>query len=141
MAVKHWPQTDRKAAISGAHSSENLAYVDACLECYPNFYVDTSARIAEIGRHPVEEAREFFLKNQDRVLFGTDLVLLEVGQSDILNLGRFYDEHWRCFETGERQMRHPLPIQGRWKVNAIGLPLEVLEKLYVGNAKRLIPEL
>jgi hypothetical protein len=46
----------------GAHLGnypEDLIYVDGCLDRYPNFCVDTSARIGEIGRHPVEEAHTF----------------------------------------------------------------------------------
>jgi hypothetical protein len=136
----------------GAHLGnypENLAYVDACLDRYPNFYVDTCARIGGIGRHPVEEVRAFFLKHQDRVLFGTDLVLgsdafedEEAGQADLAEFNRFYDAHWRFFETDERQIEYPgFPIQGRWKVDAISLPADVLEKLYFRNAQRLIPGL
>lgn len=134
----------------GAHLGnypENLAYVDSCLERYPNFYVDTAARIGEIGRHPVEEVRAFFLKHQDRVIFGTDLVLgwdvLGDGKpGDVAEFKDFYDAHWRFFETDEQQIDHPgFPIQGRWKVDAISLPDEVLEKLYFGNARRLIPGL
>jgi hypothetical protein len=134
----------------GAHLGgypENLAYVDACLDRYPNLYADTSARIGEIGRHPVEEVRAFFLKHQDRVIFGTDLVLgWEIfeneGQGEVAEFKPFYDAHWRFFETDERQIEYPgFPIQGRWKVDAINLPSEVLEKLYVGNAQRLMPGL
>lgn len=134
----------------GAHLGEypeNLAYVDACLDRYPNFYVDTSARIGEIGRHPVEEARAFFLKHQDRVIFGTDLVLgwgvfENESQRNAAGFKPFCDAHWRFFETDERQIEYPgFPIQGRWRVDAIGLPDEVLEKLYLRNAQRLIPGL
>ncbi len=134
----------------GAHLGnypENLTYVDACLDRYPNFYVDTCARIGEIGRHPAHEVRAFFLKHQDRVIFGTDLVLgweefEEQDQEDLSEVKRFYDVHWRFFETGEQQIEYPgFPIQGRWKVDAIHLPDAVLEKLYVRNAQRLIPGL
>ena len=133
----------------GAHLGnypENLAYVDACLERYPNFHVDASARIGEFGRHPPEEVRAFFLKHQDRVIFGTDLVLgwdifESADQTDTAELKRFYDGHWRFFETGARHVDHPFPIQGSWKVDAIGLPDDVLEKLYIQNAQRLIPGL
>jgi hypothetical protein len=38
-------------------------------------------------------------------------------------------------------MDHPFPIQGRWKIDAIGLPDDVLDKLYIGNAQRSIPGL
>jgi predicted TIM-barrel fold metal-dependent hydrolase len=134
----------------GAHLGnypENLTYVDACLDRYPNFYVDTCARIGEIGRHPVHEVRAFFLKHQDRVIFGTDLVLgwgefEEQDQEDLSEVKRFYDAHWRFFETGEQQIEYPgFPIQGGWKVDAIPLPDAVLEKLYVRNVQRLIPGL
>jgi predicted TIM-barrel fold metal-dependent hydrolase len=134
----------------GAHLGnypENLSYVDACLDRYPNFCVDTSARIGEVGRHPVEDVRAFFLKHQDRVLFGSDLVLgWDVFDQDMQGkegkAEAFYCDHWRFFETDERQIPYPgFPIQGRWKVDAIALPVEVLEKLYAGNARRLIPGL
>jgi hypothetical protein len=134
----------------GAHLGnypENLAYVDACLDRYPNFYVDTAERIGEIGRHPPEEVRAFFLKHQDRVLFGTDLMLAwklldERSPKDLAGCKRFYDAHWRFFETDERQIEYPsFPFQGRWTVDAINLPDEVLEKLYLRNAQRLIPGL
>jgi predicted TIM-barrel fold metal-dependent hydrolase len=131
----------------GAHLGnypENLAYVDACLDRYPNFYVDTAARIGEIGRHSAEEARAFFIKHQDRVIFGTDLVIgwdvfYDRAGEDMTELNRFYEAHWRFFETEEQQIEYPeFPVQGQWKVDAINLPDEVLEKLYVRNAQRLI---
>jgi len=134
----------------GAHLGEypeDLAYMDACLDRYPNFYVDTSARIGEIGRHPVEEIRAFFLKHQHRVIFGTDLVLGcgvfdDRAQEDMAEFKHFYDAHWCFFEIEEREIEYPgFPIQGRWRVDAIGLPDEVLEKLYLRNAQRLIPGL
>ena len=38
------------------------------------------------------------------------------------------------------QIDHPTPIQGRWKVDAIDLPPEILRKLYRDNAHELIWE-
>jgi len=133
----------------GAHLGnypENLDYVDGCLNRYPNFCVDTSARIGEIGRHPAREARAFFLKHQDRIIFGTDLTInwsdAEEDEQDMGAYTGFYDDHWCFFETDERRIAYPgFPIQGRWTVDAIGLPDEALEKLYVRNAQRLIPGL
>jgi predicted TIM-barrel fold metal-dependent hydrolase len=129
----------------GAHLGnypENLSYVDGCLESCTNFCVETSARIGEFGRHPVEEVREFFFKHQDRVLFGTDLGVRSADLDDVARYTAIYDTHWRYFETDERQIPYPgYPIQGRWKVDAIGLPVEILEKLYYRNAERLIPAL
>jgi hypothetical protein len=105
--------------------------------------VDISARIAEIGRHPREEARAFFVKHQDRIMFGTDLT---IGWDEVSSepewLRTFYDAHWRFFETDDSQVEYPVyPIMGNWKVDCIGLPEECLRKLYADNAKRVIPGL
>jgi predicted TIM-barrel fold metal-dependent hydrolase len=137
--------------IHMANYPENLEYVDRLLDTHPNIYVDTSARVPEIGRHPAERVRAFFLEHQDRVLFGSDLVVegngaMQLGSvwpdpdslPGIDDAVEFYARHWRYFETNDRQIDHPTPIQGRWKVDAIGLPPEVLRKLYAGNAERLI---
>lgn len=133
-------------AFIGAHLGnypENLGYVDGCLERYPNLYVDISARIAEIGRHPRGEVRAFFIKHRDRVMFGTDLTLgWDEVSSEPAWLKTFFDAHWRFFETDERQVEYPVyPIMGNWKVDCIQLPDDCLEKLYVGNAERVIPGL
>ena len=144
--IERHPDTTFLCAHLGEYP-ENLAYVDACLDRYPNFYVDTCARIGEIGRHPAEEVRAFFLKHQDRVIFGTDLVIGwdvfdDRVQKDMAEFKHFYNIHWRFFETDEQQTEYPgYPVQGRWKVDAINLPGEVLEKLYFRNAQRLIPGL
>lgn len=132
----------------GAHLGEypeNLAFVDGCLDRYPNLFLDTAARIGEIGRHPPDQVRAFFVKHQDRILFGSDLVLgwealEDEGDGDMQELFRFYNAHWRFFETSDPQIEYPgFPLQGRWKVDSIGLPAAVLEKLYRANAQRLIP--
>lgn len=144
--VKRHPGT----IFIGAHLGnypEDLNYVDACLDRYPNLYVDTSARIGELGRHPAQIVRDFFLKHQDRVIFGTDIIhgwdaFQGLGRDDRLVVKRFYQAHWRFFETEEQSIEYPgFPRQGAWRVDAISLPDTVLEKLYFGNAFRVIPGL
>lgn len=144
--IERHPET----VFIGAHLGnypENLDDVDACLDRFPNFNVDMSSRIGEIGRHPPEKVRAFFEKHQDRVLFGTDIVLgwdvLEDRMPrDLATFEDLYRAHWRFLETDDRQIEYPeYPAQGRWKVDAIGLPDGVLEKLYRLNAQRLIPGL
>jgi hypothetical protein len=51
---------------------------------------------------------------------------------------RFFRGHWRYFETADRDFAHMTPIQGDWTISAIHLPVDVLEKLYFGNAERLL---
>jgi predicted TIM-barrel fold metal-dependent hydrolase len=130
----------------GAHLgnyAERLDYVDDCLTRYPNFYVDISARISEIGRHPRKQAGDFFVKHQDRVIFGTDLTMgWDEVSSDPLWLKQFYDAHWRFFETRDQQVEYPVyPVMGDWKVDCLGLPESCLTKLYVANAETIIPGL
>ncbi len=127
--------------------SEDIDYMERLLDSHPNVYVDTAARIPEFGRHPVDKLRGFFLKFQDRILFGTDLAVgpdhWQLGSVSETPVGfedavKFYQAHFRFFESDLKNIEHPTPIQGRWKVNAIHLPTNALHKLYYANAERLI---
>ena len=133
-------------SVHFGNNAEDLAYVERILERYPNVHVDVAARLGEIGRHPADKVRALFVRFKDRVLFGTDLGIgaehLMLGSSGAEEptwpeLKRFYDAHWRFFEGRERGIPHPTPIQGRWTIDAIDLPDDVLDALYFGNAMRL----
>jgi predicted TIM-barrel fold metal-dependent hydrolase len=130
-----------------ANNPEDLDYVDALLDRLPNLYVDVSARLGEIGRHPADKVRRFFVKHQDRILFGSDIVVspggLQLGSLSILpdtdeDASRFFRAHREYFETAGKGIDHPTPIQGYWQVDAIDLPPDVLAKFYRENALRLI---
>jgi hypothetical protein len=93
--------------------------------------------------------RAFFERYQDRILFGTDVGVGETEQDLMLgstgatppgpaDVVRFFESTWRWFETDERQIPSPTPIQGRWSIDGIGLPRVVLEKVYARNAMRVI---
>jgi len=142
----------KKTTFIGVHfgnDPEDPTNVARMLDRYPNFYIDTAARIPEIGRHPQDKMRRFFTKYQDRVLFGTDT---GIGASDDeMMFGstgpepptradevRFFTSTWRYFETPDRQFESPTPIQGRWKIDGVGLPDSVLRKIYFDNAARVL---
>lgn len=118
----------------GAHvasSSEDLATVGAWLDEYPNLYVDIAARIAELGRQPYT-ARAWFIKYADRILFGTD------GP----RVAERLTYHWRFLETRDEYFPYAegdFPPQGLWRIYGLGLPDDVLKKVYYENAARLIP--
>ncbi len=131
------------------NDAEDPAAVDAMLERNPNLVVDTAARIPELGRAPSAKLREIFLRRQDRILFGTDLAAgdrpgqLVLGSPGPrlpteLEVSRFWSSTWRFFETNERAFEHPTPIQGRWTIDGIGLPADVLKKIYRDNAVRVL---
>jgi predicted TIM-barrel fold metal-dependent hydrolase len=114
-----------------AGAPEDLATLGEWLDRYPNRLVEIAARVAELGRQPYT-ARRFFLKYADRILFGTD------GVPPVSELV----PHWRFLETWDEYFPYednPFPPQGLWNIYGLGLPDDVLRKVYYENAVRLIP--
>lgn len=138
-----------KTTFVGAHfgnAAEDPDRVARMLDRYPNYVIDTAARVPEFGRHAATRMRAFFAAYQDRILFGSDL---GVGP-DGLTLGsggerpgtraesrEFFERHFLYFETSLARMQHPTPIQGSWTVDGIGLSHDILKKLYATNAARV----
>ncbi|UCH61945.1 MAG: amidohydrolase family protein [Fidelibacterota bacterium] len=126
----------------GAHVTSrgwDLAEVSRLLDTYPNLYVDMNARLQELGRQPYT-ARRFFLKYQDRILFGTD--------GNPTREADFWIPHWRFLETDDEYFNHPAQmrgplgagLQGRWMIYGVFLPDGVLRKIYYANALKLLPD-
>ena len=127
--AKH-PQTTFICAHM-ADIPEDLTKLGEYLDAYPNMNVEIAARIAELGRQPYS-ARKFFLKYSNRILFGTDGV---PPMSELI-------PHFRFLETWDEYFPYednPFPPQGLWNIYGIGLPDDVLRKVYHQNAERLIP--
>ena len=123
------PDTTFIIAHVGSYS-ENLKFVMECLEKYPNMYVDIAERISELGRQPYS-SRKFFIKFQDRILFGTDATAIN----------HRYPINYRFLETWDEYFDYsyePFYPQGRWKIYGIGLEDDVLKKVYYENAKKLL---
>src|ERR1700733_371126 len=128
MFAKH-PHTTF-VALHMANWPENLDYVSHLLDTLPNVMVEFGAREAELGRQP-RRAREFFLKYQDRIMFGTDNGMDEA----------MYRNHFRWLETGDEYFDYwGYPGQGRWKIYGMELPDTVLEKIYHKNAERMFSQ-
>lgn len=138
-----------RTTFIGAHfgnDAEEPDFVARMLDRYPNYYIDTAARVPELGRHPAKKMKRFFTRYADRILFGTDL---GVGPGGLMlgspgrtpptrsDVDHFFTAHFRYFETAQRGLAHPTPIQGRWTVDGIALPRPVLEKVYFRNAMRV----
>jgi predicted TIM-barrel fold metal-dependent hydrolase len=124
------PETKFIIAHFGS-ASEDLKFVARCLDAYPNMFIDTAARVAELGRQPYS-SRDFFVKYQDRILFGTDFYPTEISA---------YDIYYRFLETKDEYFDHEkgeISYFGRWKIYGIYLPDDVLEKVYYKNAARIL---
>ena len=117
----------------GAHVGgygENLGWVGRMLDECPNYHIDISARLGELGRQPYT-ARKFFIRYQDRILFGSDL-------SPDLDAYRLY---YRFLETDDEYFNYntsEVPGQGRWYACGLYLPDDVLQKVYRDNAKKAL---
>ncbi len=134
-------------AVHVAGFPEDLDAVDRLLDAEQNVMIDIAARIPELGRHAPDAVRAFFTKHQDRIVFGTDVGVSREGimlgaplawQETQEDVDRFYDSTRRFLTTNDRAFPHPTPIQGRWRIDGIGLPTDVLEKVMFTNAARLL---
>lgn len=114
------------------------------LDRFPNFHVEVAARTRDLSRQPKEKVRDFFIRYQDRIMYGMDLTFWPAseenpGPADL-------DEFLRGVETRYRTEYQyyagtgPVEIAGK-VVEGLGLPRSVLEKFYHGNARRIIPGL
>ena len=117
-------------ALHVANWPENLDYVSQLLDRLPNVMTEFGAREAELGRQP-RRAREFFLKYQNRIMFGTD-------SPPSLEM---YRNYFRWLETDDEYFDYyGYPGQGRWKIYGMKLPDPVLQKVYYRNAERIFAQ-
>jgi predicted TIM-barrel fold metal-dependent hydrolase len=122
------------------HYAENLAHVGTSLDKFRNMYVETGARIGELGRQP-RTSRRFFDRYQDRILFGTDAVPNGKETPQQIFGDELYKIYYRFLETEDEYFEYapaPVPPQGRWRIYGLGLTDQVLEKVYNENAARLL---
>jgi predicted TIM-barrel fold metal-dependent hydrolase len=118
--------------------AENISYVSNLLDENPNVYIDFSARLDELGRQPYS-SREFFIRYQDRIIFGTDM------PANIDSSVEMYHTYFRFLETFDESFYSPdydgTFDRARWPICGIGLPKEVLKKIYHENILKIIPSL
>jgi len=107
----------------------NLGKLGQLMDKYPNMYAGIGAVIAELGRQP-RNARKFFEKYQDRVLFGKDAWHPEE-----------YPTYFRVLETDDEYFPYYKKYHAFWHMYGLDLSDEVLKKLYYKNALDIIPDI
>ena len=127
MFKKH-PNTKFVAAHMAWYAND-LARLGRLLDSLPNVSTEVGAVLYDIGRQP-RAAHDFFIKYQDRLLFGKDSFQPEE-----------YPYYWRVFETTDEYFDYYRDYHAFWKLYGVGLPDEVLKKLYFRNALKLAPGL
>lgn len=124
---KH-PKTKFVAAHFG-WCAQDLGACSKLMDQFPNVSLEVGAVLYDFGRQP-RAAREFFIKYQDRVLFGKDAWAPEE-----------YPSYWRVFETKDEYFDYYRNYHAFWKLYGMDLPDEVLKKLYYKNALKMLPGL
>ncbi len=108
--------------------ANNLGRLAQLMEEFPNMYVGIGAVIAELGRQP-RNARSFFIKYQDRILFG----------KDAWNPSEF-PTYFRVLETADEYFPYYKKYHAFWSMYGLDLPDEVLRKVYYKNALTLLKD-
>jgi predicted TIM-barrel fold metal-dependent hydrolase len=124
MFKKH-PQTKFINAHMGWYAN-NLQKLAELMEEMPNMYVGIGAVIAELGRQP-RNAHNFFIKYQDRILFGKDSYQ-----------PKEFPTYFRVLETADEYFPYYKKYHAFWAMYGLDLPDEVLKKVYYKNAIKLL---
>jgi len=127
-----------KLRVVGAHLGSMETDVDEIakrFDRYPNFAVDTAARMEYLMIQPREKVRNFLIKYRTRVLYGTDLEFLtdESAADALKDWQETYSRDWKFLATNENLEYRGHQIQG------LNLPEPVLREIFHQNAIRWIP--
>ena len=106
---------------------QDLGRLGRTLDTIPNMYVEVAAALYEIGRQP-RAGRDFFVKYQNRILMGKDTF----GGEDEFRV------YFRIFESNDEYFPWYRKRHAFWGMYGMGLPDEVLKKVYFRNALSLI---
>jgi len=131
-----------KLRVVGCHLGSLEFDVDELaqrLDRYPLFAVDTAARIVHFQVQDREKARNFILKYQDRLIYGTDNQARggEGLTDDLKHCDEVYQKNYRYFAT-DQEIEVP-EIRPGFKVRGLALPLPVVKKIYYDNAVKWFP--
>src|ERR671910_538258 len=124
---KH-PKTRFIPAHFGWHAND-LGRAAKLLDANPNVVLELAAILYDLGRQP-RAAHDFFVKYQDRILFGKDTYAPTE-----------FPYYWRGLETRGENFFYYRDYHPFWKLYGMGLPDAVLRKVYYQNARRVAPGL
>jgi hypothetical protein len=126
-----------KLRVVGVHLGsleKDLDDIGGHFDKYPNFAVDTAARMEYLMYGDREKVRGFLMKYQDRVIYGTDLDVNPDAdvQKSVKEWKETYANDWKFFATDET-----FQVEGH-TVHGVKLPKGVLQKIYRTNAQHWI---
>jgi len=109
--------------------ANDLGKLGELLDEMPNMNVGIGAIIAELGRQP-RFAKQFFIKYQDRILFGKDSWKPNE-----------FPTYFRVLESDDEYFPYHKKYHAFWPMYGLDLPDDVLKKVYYKNALRIVPGL
>jgi hypothetical protein len=110
-----------------------LDYLRYLLDTYPNLNIDVAATFKFCNLPSYDNLRDFYIHYQDRILWGTDNMRVEIPGTVKKCIDWF-----RFLETDK--VMNDLITADKKPMKGLGLPREVLEKIYYKNALRLYPQ-
>lgn len=130
--------------FTGVHLASlewDVARLAHFLDAHPGVNVDVAARIGQLqyqSQRNLERVRAFFIKYQDRLMYGSDLAQ-SAEQDDagfVADMDQVWRRDWRYFVTTDRFKVPELdqPVRG------LALPRVVVDKLYRINAEKAYPQ-
>ncbi|WP_235872418.1 amidohydrolase family protein [Pseudoxanthomonas winnipegensis] len=124
----------------GAHMASLEYDVDVLakfLDTHPNATVDLAARMSQVQYQSLRDpakVRDFFVRYQDRLLYGTDLTQAPDADPAAFRAEAhaMWTSDWRYLATGESQRIDMLKAD----VPGLALPRAVIDRIYYANAVR-----
>jgi predicted TIM-barrel fold metal-dependent hydrolase len=123
--------TLRMVGVHLGSMEKDLDEIGRHFDKYPNFAVDTAARMEYLMYGDSEKVRTFLMKYQDRVIYGTDLDVNPDAdmQKSVKEWKETYVHDWKFFATDET-----FQVEGH-TVRGVKLPMDVLKKIYRTNSE------
>lgn len=148
-ARDNWLANNPDLIVVGAHMgsmSHDVDMIAERLDRFPNFHVEPAARFGDITGQDSEKVRAFFLKYQDRILYGTDLgtsapaseVTAAAMEQRKQEIEKMISLHWAYFSGTDTLYFDSPMISFPVHTHSLALPTDVLQKLYAGNARRIL---
>ena len=148
-ARDNWVAKNPDLLIVAAHMgsmSHDLGMVAERLDKYPNLYAETAARWGDIAGQDPAQVREFFIKYQERLLYGTDLGsgkpseegTAEADKRPANDIEKMFEMDWRYLTTKDSLVFDDGMISFPIKTKGINLPDSVLRKFYHDNAVKVL---
>ena len=108
------------------------------LDKFPNMSVDLS-RMPYLQLHALrnwQKTRDFFIKYQDRLLYGTDMAINDTKNPEELEKETHatWLSDWKFYVTDDK-----INLPGYGNLRGVKLPKSVIDKIYLKNAERWLP--